>query len=223
MKTKFFFRTFATALIFSLALFVSAGSIDYYQGWIFLIVNIITCLLNFWTIKDYPELITERLHPGEGTKSWDKLILGIAAFVYLINVIVAGLDSGRFQWSPTFHWSLYTLGTMLMLLGQVIFLIARKENKYFSSIIRIQSDRNHSVCDTGIYKLVRHPGYLGVTISLLGFPLITGSLWSILPTIVASLLLFIRTYLEDKTLKTELLGYVEYTKRTRYLLIPKLW
>lgn len=142
---------------------------------------------------------------------------------YVISVVIAGLDSGRFQWSPNFHWSIYVLGIVLTLIGQTIFLTARKENKYFSSIVRIQTDRGHAVCDTGIYKIVRHPGYLGMTISLIGFPLITGSIWSIITILIAIILLFVRTYFEDEALKNELSGYVEYTQKTHKRLIPKIW
>ncbi|MHB8261137.1 MAG: methyltransferase family protein [Bacteroidia bacterium] len=223
MKAKFLIKTLITTLIFSSILFVSAGKTDYFQGWIFLTTNIITALMNFWTIRNDSDLMTERSKVGEGAKSWDKIILGLSALTYLINVVVAGLDSGRFQWSPNFHWSIYALGVVLTIIGNAIFLTARKENKYFSSVVRIQTDRGHTVCDTGVYKIVRHPGYSGMTISLAALPLITGSLWSIIPTTIAIILLFIRTYFEDEALKKELTGYTEYTQRTRQRLIPKIW
>lgn len=97
------------------------------------------------------------------------------------------------------------------------------QNNYFSSIVRIQADRGHKVCDTGLYKIVRHPGYLGMTVSLLSVPFITGSVWSFITTSVAVILLFVRTSLEDKTLIEELYGYKEYAKKTKYKLIPKVW
>ena len=223
MKAKFLIKTLITTLIFSVILFLSAGKTDYFQGWIFLTTNIITALMNFWTIRNDSELMAERSKVGEGAKSWDKIILGLSALTFLTNIVIAGLDSGRYQWSPNFHWSFYALGVILTILGQVIFLTARKENKYFSSVMRIQTDRGHTVCDTGIYKIVRHPGYLGMTISLAALPLITGSMWSIIPTTIAIILLFIRTYFEDETLKKELSGYTEYSQRTRQRLIPKIW
>jgi protein-S-isoprenylcysteine O-methyltransferase Ste14 len=223
MKAKFLTKTLITSLVFSAILFLSAGKTNYFQGWIFLATNIITALLNFWTIRNDSELMTERSKVGEGAKSWDKTILGLSALVYILNVVVAGLDSGRFQWSPNFHWSVYALGVVLTIVGQVVFLIARKENKFFSSIVRIQTDRGHTVCDTGIYKIVRHPGYLGMTISLASIPLITGSIWSTIPTAIAIILLFIRTYLEDEALKKELPGYTEYAQKIRERIIPNIW
>jgi len=167
--------------------------------------------------------MTERSKVGDEAKTWDKIILGLSGITYMISIVIAGLDSGRFQWSPKFHWIIYAIGIILTIIGQLIFLSARKENKYFSSVVRIQTDRGHIVCDTGIYKIVRHPGYLGMTISLVALPLLTGSVWSFIPIVIAEILLFIRTYFEDKALKEELLGYSDYARRTRQRLIPKIW
>lgn len=223
MKVKFLVKTLLTSIIFSLILFLSAGRINYFQGWLFLITNIISGFLNFWTIRNNEELMNERSRVGENAKSWDKKILGISAMIYLLNVILAGLDSGRFQWSPNFNWSFYTIGIIFSIVGQIIFLTARNQNNYFSSIVRIQTDREHKVCDTGLYKIVRHPGYLGMTISLLSVPFITGSIWSFVTTFIAIILLFIRTYLEDKTLMNELKGYKQYAEKTTNKLIPEIW
>ena len=223
MKIKFLIKALTTTLVFSAILFLCAGKINYFQGWIFLVTNIVTALMNFWVIRNDSELMTERSKVGEGAKSWDKLILALSGLIYLVNISVAGLDSGRYHWSPDFHWSIYVLGVFLTFVGQVIFLKARKENKYFSTVVRIQNDRGHLVCDTGVYKIVRHPGYFGMTISLVALPLITGSIWSIIPTVTAIILLIIRTYFEDETLKKELSGYNEYAQKTKQRLIPKIW
>ena len=223
MKTKQLIKTVFLTLIFSSILFICAGKTNYLQGWIFLTTNLITAFMNFWTIRNDTELMTERSIVGEGAKLWDKIILGLSTLIYLTTLVVAGIDSGRFQWTPNFHWSIYALGVALIIIGQKVFLTARKENKYFSSIVRIQTDRGQSVCNTGIYKIVRHPGYLGMAISLIALPLVTGSIWSIIPTTIALILLFVRTYFEDETLKKELTGYTEYTHSTRQRLIPKIW
>lgn len=223
MRVKFLIKAFITILIFSAILFLCAGKINYFQGWIFLTTNLITALMNFWAIRNDTELMTERSKIGQGTKSWDKLILALSGLTYLTSVAISGFDSGRYQWSPNFHWSIYVLGIALTLIGQVIFLKARKENKFFSSVVRIQTDRGHVVCDTGVYRIVRHPGYSGMTISLAALPLITGSLLSIIPIIIAIILLFMRTYFEDEVLKKELSGYNEYAQKTKQRLIPKIW
>jgi protein-S-isoprenylcysteine O-methyltransferase Ste14 len=117
-------------------------------------------------------------------------------FIFFAIIFVsAGLDSGRFHWSPDFHWSLCLLGIILTASGQLLFLIAQKQNRFFSSTVRIQTDREHIVCETGLYKIVRHPAYLGSIIQSLGFPLLFGSLWSIIPVCVLIILFIIRTNL----------------------------
>lgn len=222
-KVKLLIKGFVTNLVFTAILFICAGRINYTQGWIFLSINILSTLMNYFTIHKNSELINERSKLGEGIKSWDKLLLGLSALFYLIIIVLAGLDSGRFQWTPNFNWSISVSGVVLMVIGQILFLTARSQNNFFSSVVRIQKDRGHVVCDTGLYKIVRHPGYLGMIISLMGLPLITTSIWSIIPTLIAIILLLIRTSLEDKTLINELDGYAEYTKKTHNKLIPLVW
>jgi protein-S-isoprenylcysteine O-methyltransferase Ste14 len=222
-KIKILVRGLISCCIFSMILFLSAGSINYLQGWIFFATNIVTTLIYFFAYPKDNELIDERSKIKEDAKSWDKILLGVSSLVYLVTIVVAGLDSGRFHWSPELTWPVYALGIVLLITGQVIFITALRENKFFSSIVRIQKERGHVVCDTGIYKIVRHPGYTGMIISLMGIPFITGSLWSLIPTVLAVILLIIRTALEDKTLKTELEGYTEYTKKTPSKLIPGIW
>ena len=180
-------------------------------------------LISYTILNIDTELMKERSKPGEGAKNWDKLLLIISFLVTIMMFVTAGLDSGRFNWSPYLNWSLYLLGIILTIVGQLLFLIAQKQNKFFSSVVRIQTDRGHTVCDTGLYKIVRHPAYLGSIIQSLGFPLIFGSLWSIIPVGLSIIILLARTHFEDKTLIDELVGYREYTKKTTYKIIPFFW
>ena len=224
MKTvQLLIKSMAGTFLFLLILFISAGRINYVQGWLYASVNIISVLLNSLLLRNNNELAAERSSVKEGTKSWDKKILGLSAVILVITYIVAGLDSGRYQWSSRFHWSINAIGIVLILCGEVIFLTAQKQNKFFSSIMRIQTDRGHTVCETGIYKVVRHPAYFGMIVTAIGIPLILGSLWSIIPSVFSIILIVIRTSLEDKTLFNELNGYREYTYKTRYRLVPFIW
>lgn len=223
MKTSYLVKLLIGTLLFFTILFISAGTIYYWQGLVYVAIGLIMFTLNSTVLQIHPQLLQERSKPGEGTKQWDKAILGLSFLVTLAMFIVAGLDSGRYHWSPQFHWSLYLLGIILTASGQLIFLIAQKQNKFFSSTVRIQSDREHTVCENGLYSLVRHPAYMGSVIQSLGFPLLFGSLWSIIPVFLSIVLLITRTCLEDRTLKNELKGYVEYAGRTRYKMIPFAW
>jgi protein-S-isoprenylcysteine O-methyltransferase Ste14 len=220
---QLFIKSLTGTLIFLSILFISAGRTDYWQGWLYTSFSIICVILNSVALYNNKELAAERSATSSGTKSWDKIILGLSALVLIITYIVAGLDSGRFRWSPLYQWYINAIGLLLIILGEIIFLTAQSQNKFFSSVMRIQSDRGHYVCETGIYKIVRHPAYSGMIITAIGIPLILGSLWSFIPSFISIILTVIRTSLEDKTLTNELNGYVEYTHKTPYRLIPCIW
>ena len=222
-KTKFVLNAFISYSFFSILLFVAAGTLNYFQGWLYVSVNFIATVMNILTIQSNPELMTERTRPGTGIKSWDKRILGFSFLIFVLTLLLAGLDSGRYGWSPEWNWSIYALGVCALISGQIIFLLARSENKYFSTVMRIQKERGHTVCDSGLYRVVRHPGYLGMIVSTIGLPCILGSLWSAIPTFFAIILLCMRTSFEDKTLADELEGYTAYAEKTPYKLIPLIW
>lgn len=223
MKANFIIKNLVGTLFFFGIIFISAGHLDYWQGDIYVIIGLIMLLLNYTVLRIDPELMEERSKPGENTKKWDKLILGLSLLMTIIMYIVAGLDSGRYHLSIDFPWSLYLIGIILTILGQLLFLIAQKQNKFFSSTVRIQKERSHTVCQTGLYKFVRHPAYMGSIIQLIGFPLLFGSLWSIIPISISIIITIVRTYLEDKTLRNELKGYIEYSGKTRFRLFPYIW
>ena len=223
MKTSYVIKHFFGTFIFFAIIFVSAGRINYPQGLIYVSIGLIMTILNYTVLRIDSGLLKERSKPGEGTKKWDKTILGLSFLVTISMYIIAGLDSGRYHWSPDFHWSICLLGIILTASGQLLFLIAQKQNRFFSSTVRIQTDREHVVCENGLYKTVRHPAYLGSIIQASGFPLLFGSLWSIIPVCVLIILFVIRTVLEDRTLRNELKGYPEYSDKTRYKIIPFVW
>lgn len=223
MKTSYVFKHFTGTFIFFAIIFVCAGRINYWQGLIYVAIGLVMSILSYTVLSVDADLLKERSKPGDGTKKWDKIILGLSFLTTLSMYIIAGLDSGRNHWSPNFHWSMYLLGIILTITGQLLFLIAQKQNKFFSSTVRIQTERKHTVCDTGLYKVVRHPAYAGSIVQALGFPLLFGSIWSIIPICMLIILFICRTYLEDNTLKNELQGYVDYSLKTRYRIFPFIW
>ena len=137
-------------------------------------------------------------------------------------VIVAGLDH-RFGWSPVFPLWLIVIGFILISLGYAFAVWALAENRFFSSVVRIQTDRGHVVCDSGPYRIVRHPGYAGNILPLLGIVLALSSVWTLIPATVALIITVIRTALEDQTLQEELPGYRDYARRVRYRLIQGIY
>jgi len=223
MKVNYLVKHFVGTFLFFTIIFISAGRINYWQGLIYLVIGLIMSVLSYTVFRIDSELLNERAQAGKGAKQWDKIILGLSFLTTISMYTIAGLDSGRYYWSPEFPLTLTVLGILLTIAGQLIFLIAQKQNKFFSSTVRIQTDRGHVVCDTGLYKIVRHPAYLGMIVQSFGFPLLFGSLWSIIPICLSIILILIRTYLEDKMLKNELKGYREYTFKTRYRIVPYVW
>jgi len=223
MKTRYLIKHLAGTCLFFAVIFISAGRINYWQGLVYVLTGLVMFTLNYTVLRIDPELSQERSKPGENTKKWDRTILGLSFLATMLMFVIAGLDSGRYHWSPGFHPIVYLSGIILTAAGQLLFLIAQKQNRFFSSTARIQKERGHTVCDTGIYKVIRHPAYLGSIIQSAGFPLIFGSLWSIIPVLGMILLLIIRTNLEDQMLKAELSGYLSYAEKVRFKIIPFVW
>ena len=212
------------ALLLAAILFLSSGRLDWVWAWVYLAsfvagVGIFGILL----YRKNPELIAERAEIREGTKRWDRVLTffyGILASVFL--QLVAGLDK-RFGWSPALPVAAHLAGLALSLIGHALASWAMLENAYFAGTVRIQAGRGHTVCTSGPYRIVRHPGYTGWMVGLLTVPLLLGSLWSLIPGGLAVLLLVVRTVLEDRVLQEELDGYQEYAAQVRYRLVPGIW
>lgn len=146
----------------------------------------------------------------------------MAVSIVFPMVIVAGLDH-RFNWSPEFPLWLSIVGFIFIAFGYTFAAWALAENRFFSGVVRIQTDRGHVVCDTGPYRFVRHPGYSGSILSLFGIVLALGSIWTLIPAMVALIITVIRTVLEDQTLQEELPGYRYYAQRVHFRLIPGIY
>ncbi len=204
-------------------LLLTAGRWDYWQAWFLIALTIILLVVNLIVMRNTPDVINERLAPGKGWKNWDKLITSTSSLLTVVSMIISGLDAGRYGWSPKFNWVFYMLFFILYLLGQALFFWSMRTNRYFSSVVRIQKDRKQVACQEGPYKFVRHPGYVGWIIYTIFTPLILGSVWGLIPQGIAFILMLIRTKLEDDTLKKELPGYVQYSNKVKFLLVPGIW
>ena len=209
-----------------LLLFVCAGDIGWWQAWVYSLLFVAAGLGGrFLAERRHPGLLAERQNIDniQTVKAWDKVLAPLMALsIGHPLVIVAGLDH-RFGWSPAFPLWLILLGFFLIAFGYAFAVWALVENRFFSSVVRIQTDRGHVVCDSGPYRIVRHPGYAGNILPLLGIVLALSSLWTLIPAAVALVIAVIRTELEDRTLQEELSGYKEYARRVRYRLFPGIY
>ena len=210
-------------LLVPLVLLVSGWDLGWWQAWLYSVLIVVAGIgPRMWAEKRHPGLLAERskLGKAQDVKSWDKVLAPLMAVsMSFLLVIVAGLDH-HFGWSPAFPTWLNILGFILIVPGYTVAGWALVENRFFSSVVRIQADRGHMVCDSGPYRMVRHPGYAGNVLALPGIVLALGSVWTIIPVIVALIIAVVRTALEDKTLQEELPGYQDYVRRVRYRLIP---
>jgi protein-S-isoprenylcysteine O-methyltransferase Ste14 len=210
-------------LILGASLFLAAGRMDWWLGWIFL--GVITAGQTATTLillATNPTLLGERAWMQKGSKFWDKVIVSLSEAGWIAMVIVAGLDV-RFGWSPRLGGALPVTGLALMVLGYALFLWAMVSNRFFSSFVRIQTDRGHSVATGGPYRYVRHPGYVGALLTYLASPLALAALWTFIPAALMLILFIFRTALEDRTLQAELTGYAAYARRVRFRLLPGVW
>lgn len=203
--------------------FAGAGRIDYWQGWVYAGIMVLASFLAFIAFAGKAGLMKERREPGPGARWWDKIFLAVSLPLTLEIVLVSAMDAGRFYWTGDLPAVIYALSYAGCLAGIYIVFWAIRSNEFFSSVARIQADRGHKVVDSGPYKFVRHPGYSGVILFTLGMPLILGSLYGLIGSVIVAAMITVRAELEDRMLRYGLPGYVEYADKTRYRLIPGLW
>lgn len=174
------------------------------------------------TIGRDPELAAERRNIKAG-KDWDKWLVAITVLLGPTAVwITAGLDE-RFHWSNDMSSFAFAAGMAMAIGAAALMAWAMRSNRFFSSVVRIQKDRGHTVIDRGPYRFVRHPAYAGAAVFTLVTPLILDSYWALAPAAATVAVLGLRTILEDSTLQKELDGYRDYARRVRYRLAPGIW
>ncbi len=205
-------------------LFLVSGRFDWGGAWAFVIASFAAMLAaTFLMVRHDPSLMKERVSAFKKGGTWDKpLVVVLTVVCPLLFCVVAGLDA-RFGWSPRPMLPLQCFAFAVAVVAYGIILWAMRSNRFFSSIVRIQTDRGHSVQTGGPYRFVRHPGYLGMALSQLAFPLVLGTLWTYLPVGLALGILLVRTALEDRLLRRELPGYSDYAARVRFRLLPGVW
>jgi protein-S-isoprenylcysteine O-methyltransferase Ste14 len=209
--------------VMAFLIFCSYGGVAYWQGWVYFGLNLAVLAATNWVLRNEPGLIAERLRPGKGTRWWDKVYFAASTPLYFAAVILAGIDAGRTHWSRPVPVVLYAAAVAVYVLGQALILWAKKVNPFFSSVVRLQTDRGQTVCREGPYRFVRHPGYLAGILFGLATPIVLGSYWALIPQALAVALLVMRTGLEDRFLRKELLWYEEYTQAVRARLVPGVW
>ncbi len=220
------FAIVAVHLIVPLILFLEGRDPGWWQAWV-LSVLILGAGVGgrVWAERRHPGLQADRMRFGRGqeVKPWDRVLAPLMGFSILYPlVIVGGLDH-RNGWTAPFPTWANVVGLLLCASGYAFAAWALVENRFFTSTVRIQTERGHEVCDSGPYRVVRHPGYAGSLLGMAGVPLALDSLWAFVAAGFALVVSVVRTALEDRTLMDELPGYREYAQSVPSRLVPGLW
>lgn len=221
---KTFLAPIRWIIITGLVFFLASGTIDILRAWIYIGVYAFGGLIiGLVMLKKSPKLLDERGKMQEGTKQLDKyFILTYFLFVIVITPLVAGIER-RLNLTETLPFFYLYIAIILYIFSAIFSLWSMLHNPFFEGTVRIQKEKNHHVINTGPYKIVRHPGYLGMLLGSIALPLALGSVLAFIPLFIMIVLIVVRTYFEDITLQKELTGYPEYCKKVKYRLIPFVW
>jgi protein-S-isoprenylcysteine O-methyltransferase Ste14 len=205
-------------LVVGTVIFLAAGRWDFPFVWGVLGTLTLLCIALSLTVG--PDLIRERTHPGPGSR--ERLVRPLVSLMLLVHWIVAGLDIGRFHWSEV-SCALQTAGLVGYAVAAALVDWAVISNPFYSTVVRIQSDRGHYAVTRGPYRYVRHPGYTATILGAWSAGIALGSWVALTPLVLMTLLFLRRTAIEDRMLIGELSGYASYAERVRYRLAPGIY
>ncbi|MDG4884919.1 isoprenylcysteine carboxylmethyltransferase family protein [Mesorhizobium sp. WSM4884] len=224
MVAKLIIQTFLWFGFMGALLFMSAGTMHWPGAWAYLVLMVgLSLTLGMALARRDPGLMNERLSPPiqKNQTAADKVLLSILLTAIFAWQILMGLDF-RFGWSAVPAW-LQVIGAIVLLVSIWICYLTMLENSFAAPVVKIQDERGQKVITTGPYSYVRHPMYAGAILFFAGTALLLGSWWGLLSVLAFIVLLAIRTFIEEKTLRTGLRGYDDYAENVRYRLIPMVW
>ncbi|MCV7357584.1 methyltransferase family protein [Mycolicibacterium fluoranthenivorans] len=209
-------------VFFGVLLFLPAGTLNYWQAWVFIAVFMATTLVpNVYLAVRNPATLARRMHggPTAETRPVQKVIITATFASVVVMTVVSALDH-RFGWShvPT---AVVILGNVLVVVGLVLAQAVVLQNNFAGASIRVEQEQ--PLVSTGLYGAVRHPMYSGALIMMFGTPLALDSYWGVLVTALAVPILVVRILDEESLLRTELAGYPAYMDAVRYRLVPYVW
>ncbi|TIO75669.1 MAG: isoprenylcysteine carboxylmethyltransferase family protein [Mesorhizobium sp.] len=224
MIWKLVVQTFVWFGFMGALLFVSAGTLHWSGAWAYLALMVgLSLTMGVALVRRDPGLMNERLRPPiqKAQAAADKILLSILLLGIFGWLAMMGLDF-RFGWSAVPVWG-EAVGALILLIGIWICYLTMLENSFAAPVVKIQDERGQRVITTGPYSYVRHPMYAGAILYFAGTALLLGSLWGLASVLAFIVLLAVRTFIEEKTLRTGLQGYDDYAAAVRYRLIPLVW
>jgi protein-S-isoprenylcysteine O-methyltransferase Ste14 len=209
----------AVFLVLGLIFFIPAGTLDYWEAWVYCAVLLVPFLfvLTYLLRKD-PELLVRRIRLRE-KESAQRRIIGASGLIFFIGFLIPGLDH-RYGWSDV-PLAAVLAADALVIVGYALVFLVFKENPFASRVVEVEPGQK--VISTGPYALVRHPMYLGTSIMWLATPIALGSYWALPVFLILPIVLVYRIRNEEEVLLRELPGYREYTQKVRYRFIPGIW
>ncbi len=213
--------------LFAIALMWPAGTWYWWEAWVLVgLWTVFGLVMTIYLLRNDPALLVERLklvpfHKEQ--KVWDKALMLLVFITGIGLYLLPGFDVIRYEWSDPFPVWVRVIAMLIHIPCFVLLGWVMRENTYLSQVVKIDKERGHKVITTGPYAYVRHPMYTITIILLFAVPVALGSRFTLIISLFLIVLLIVRTYLEDRTLHAELVGYPEYAKQTIYRLIPGVW
>jgi protein-S-isoprenylcysteine O-methyltransferase Ste14 len=219
---KTLIRGVVEPVVLGLTLFLAAGTFNYWQAWVLLVVAALTTSIpTFYLMRTNPVALERRRHAGPTaeTRTVQKVLIA-GWYSSLAAIILVSAFDRRFGWSsvPT---AICLVGDVLVAVALGLAMLVVIQNSHAAATVRVESDQK--LISTGLYGLVRHPMYTGNVIMMIGIPLALGSYWGLVFLIPGLTVLAVRIRDEEKLLRDELDGYREYTQKVRYRLVPCMW
>ena len=199
--------------------FLPASTWDYWQAWVFLAIVLVPtfALLIILLVKD-PQTLQRRMKHKEADAGQDKIIK-LSGVVLSLAFLLPGFDK-RWGWSHLPAWLVIT-ADVVCLAGYLVFMLVLRENRFASRVVEVE--QGQKVISSGPYAFVRHPMYVGMLLLYLACPLALGSAWAFIPALGIIPVIVLRILSEEKILRVELPGYLEYMQKVKYRLIPGVW
>lgn len=219
LKRLTYLRFFAGIPVLGLFFFLPAGTLNYWEAWLYLVVLFTPIFFVMqYLLKNDPALLERRMRMREQAGE-QGLIIKLSFVYFLVTFLLPGLDK-RFGWSDVPVW-LVLVADLIVLASYIVVILVFRENSYASRTVEVDEDQK--VIDTGPYSVVRHPMYSGLTALYVISPLALGSYWALIPALLIVPIIVARIVSEEKILAEELPGYTEYQKKVKYRLLPGVW
>ena len=204
---------------------IVSGEWRWTEAWWYAILSVLAFAVSRLLVaRRFPDLIAERARfaSHEDAKPWDKRLAPLLTLTTALTLAAIGLDA-RLNGITPYAGSVVGLALAIILAGWALGTWALLENRFFSGVVRIQTDRGQKVVRSGPYHWLRHPGYAGALLTTLATPFFLSSLWGLPFALAFAAVLIARTRLEDSTLQAELDGYAAYAGAVRFRLVPGVW